>query len=67
MNLADVIVGLRRGEGPGGTRLEFVQVSEFVQHPRDERVRAVPHRLERPVEGGSDLLRALARDEMPQN
>jgi hypothetical protein len=40
---------------------------EFVQHPCDERVRAVPHRLERLVEGGSDLLRALAQDEMPQN
>ena len=41
--------------------------SEFVQNPCDERVRAVPHRLERPAEGGSDLLTGLARDEMPQN
>ena len=41
---------------------------EFVQHPSDERVCAGPsHRLERPVEGGSDLLNASARGEIPQN
>src|SRR4029453_7965245 len=41
--------------------------SQFVQNPCDERVRAVPYRLERPPQGGSDLLTALARDEMPKN
>jgi hypothetical protein len=41
--------------------------SQFVQDPRDDRVRAVPYRLERPPQGGSDLLTALARDEMPKN
>ena len=44
-----------RGVGPRGTCFEFVQ------HPGYERVRAgPPHRLERPVEGGSDLLNASA-------
>jgi hypothetical protein len=44
-----------RGVGRGGTRFEFGQ------HPCDKRVRAgPPHRLERPVEGGSDLLNASA-------
>ena len=41
--------------------------SEFVKNPCDEDVRAVPHRLERPAEGGGDLLTGPARDEMPQN
>jgi hypothetical protein len=41
--------------------------SQFVQNPCDERVRAVPYRLERPPQGGSDLLTALARGEMPKN
>jgi hypothetical protein len=41
--------------------------SQFVQDPCDERVRAVPYRLERPPQGGGDLLTALARDEMPKN
>jgi len=41
---------------------------EFVQHPSDERVCAgPPHRLERPVEGGGDLLNASARGEIPQH
>jgi len=44
-----------RGVGRGGTCFEFVQ------HPRDDRVRAgPPHRLERPVEGGSDPLNLFA-------
>src|SRR4029450_5328227 len=41
--------------------------SQFVQNPCDERVRAVAYGLERPPQGGSDLLTALARDEMPKN
>jgi hypothetical protein len=41
--------------------------SQFVQNPCDQRVRAVPYRLERPPQGGSDLLTALARDEMSKN
>jgi hypothetical protein len=43
--------------GAGAGRIGF----EFIQHPCDERVRAgPPHSLEMPVEGGSDLLSALA-------
>jgi hypothetical protein len=46
---------LPKGRRPGGTCFEFVQ------HPCDERVHAGPsHGLERPVEGGSDLLNAPA-------
>ena len=37
-------------EGSGGLAWSSFTCFEFVQHPRDERVRAVPHHLERPVE-----------------